>query len=134
MRVATNCGSRSSCALPSMQGISSDLNPDAQAILAALSVCGRVTKDETRWHRDLPSLACIIVHMVDLWTPDQLDAIERRYPSREVRALVAEIRRLQAIAAYADDLANALDGSSLTPTPSLLLIALREKLSAPATG
>jgi hypothetical protein len=33
----------------------------------------------------------------DLWTPPQLDAIERRYPTREVRALVIEIRRLNAI-------------------------------------
>jgi hypothetical protein len=34
----------------------------------------------------------------DLWTPRQLDAIERRYPTDEVRALLAEIRRLDTIA------------------------------------
>jgi hypothetical protein len=33
----------------------------------------------------------------DVWTPNRLDAIERRCPTREVRALVAEIRRLNTI-------------------------------------
>ena len=49
--------------------------------------------------------------MPDLWTPDQLDAIERRYPTREVRSLVAEIRRLNTIAVCAGDLVRALRGS-----------------------
>jgi hypothetical protein len=70
----------------------------------------------------------------DLWTPKQLDAIERRYPQREVRALVAEIRRLNTIAVRAGDLARALDAAKLTPTPKLLLMALLEQLETPATG
>jgi hypothetical protein len=70
----------------------------------------------------------------DLWTPRQLDAIERRYPRPEVRALVAEIRRLNAIAATAGDLVQALNDVPLTPTRKLLLAALLERLEAPATG
>ena len=70
----------------------------------------------------------------DLWTPRQLDAIERRFPTEEVRALVAEIRRLNVIAVRAGDLVRALDGHSLAQTPKLLLIALVERLEAPATG
>jgi hypothetical protein len=70
----------------------------------------------------------------DLWTPRQLDAIERRYPTREVRALVAEIRRLNVIAVRAGDLVRVPNGASLTPTPKLMLLALVERLEAPATG
>lgn len=47
-------------------------------------------------------------------TPRQLDAIERRYPRPEVRALVAEIRRLNVIAVRAGDLARALEGGDAT--------------------
>jgi hypothetical protein len=70
----------------------------------------------------------------DLWTPRQLDAIERRYPTREVRALIAEIRRLNVIAVRAGDLVRVLKEASLTPTPKLMLAALVERLEAPATG
>jgi hypothetical protein len=70
----------------------------------------------------------------DLWTPRQLDAIERRYPRPEVRALVAEIRRLNAIAATAGDLVQALKDAPLTSTRKLLLAALSERLEVPATG
>jgi hypothetical protein len=69
-----------------------------------------------------------------LWTFRELDAIERRYPTPEVRALVAEITRLNVIAVRADDLARALDGVLLLTTPKLLLAALVERLEAPATG
>ena len=37
------------------------------------------------------------------------DAIKRRYPKYEVRALVAEIRRLNGIATFARDLVRALE-------------------------
>jgi hypothetical protein len=70
----------------------------------------------------------------ELWTPAQLDAIERRYPTREVQALVAEIRRLNAIVECANDLVRALEPARLTPTPKLLLVALVERLESPATG
>jgi hypothetical protein len=70
----------------------------------------------------------------DLWTPRQLDAIERRYARPEVRALVAEIRRLNAIAATAGDLVQALKDAPLTSTRKLLLAALSERLETPATG
>jgi hypothetical protein len=70
----------------------------------------------------------------DLWTPRQLDAIERRYPTREVRALVAEIRRLNVIAVCAGDLVRALEPAKLTSTPKLMLAALVERLETPATG
>ena len=72
--------------------------------------------------------------MPDLWPPEQLDAIERRYPSREVRALVAEIRRLNVIAVCAGDLVRALEPANLTPTPRLMLTALVERLNGSATG
>jgi hypothetical protein len=70
----------------------------------------------------------------NLWTPEQLDAIERRYPRHEVRALVAEIRRLNVIAEFAGDLVRALEPATLTTTPRLVLTALVERLKAPATG
>jgi hypothetical protein len=70
----------------------------------------------------------------DLWSPRQLDAIERRYPTHEVRALVAEIRRLNAIAETAGDLVRALEPATLTITPRLVLTALVERLETPATG
>ena len=63
----------------------------------------------------------------DLWTPRQLDAIERRFPTEEVRALVAEIRRLNVIAVRAGDLVRALDRHSLAQT-------LVERLEMQATG
>ncbi len=69
-----------------------------------------------------------------LWTPRQLDAIERRFPTEEARALVAEIRRLNVIAVRAGDLVRALDGHSLAQTPKLLLVALVERLEMQATG
>ena len=72
--------------------------------------------------------------MPDLRALRQLDAIERRYPTREVQALVAEIRRLNAIAVCANDLVRALEPSRLTPMPKLMLVALVERLEAPATG
>jgi hypothetical protein len=56
-----------------------------------------------------------------------LDAIERRFPSREARALVAEVRRLNTIATCAGDL-RALETARLTTTPKLLLTALVERL------
>lgn len=72
--------------------------------------------------------------VLSLWTDDQLDATERRYPTREVRALVAEIRRLNVIAVRAGDLVRALEPARLTPTPRLMLTALVERLEGPATG
>ncbi len=41
--------------------------------------------------------------MPEIWKPTQLDAIERKYPTPEVKALVAEIRRLNVIAWRAHD-------------------------------
>ena len=70
----------------------------------------------------------------DLWTHRQLDAIERRFPTDEVRALVAEIRRLNVIAVRAGDLVRALEGHSVAQTPKLLLVALVERLEMQATG
>jgi hypothetical protein len=70
----------------------------------------------------------------DLWTPRQLDAIERRYPHPEVHALVAEIRRLNIIVVRAGDLVRALEPARLTTTPKLMLTALVEQLTKPATG
>ena len=66
--------------------------------------------------------------------PRQLDAIERRYPTDEVRALVAEIRRLNAIVECAGDLVRALEPATLTTTPKLLLTALVERLRHPRRG
>jgi hypothetical protein len=70
----------------------------------------------------------------NLWTPSQLDANERRYPTDEVRALVAEIWRLNVIVEYLGDLVRALEPATLTTTPRLVLTALVERLEAPATG
>jgi hypothetical protein len=47
---------------------------------------------------------------------------------------VAEIRRLNAIAATAGDLVQALKDAPLTSTRKLLLAALSERLEVPATG
>jgi hypothetical protein len=47
---------------------------------------------------------------------------------------VAEIRRLNAIAATSGDLVQALKDAPLTSTRKLLLAALSERLEAPATG
>jgi hypothetical protein len=52
----------------------------------------------------------------------------------EVRALVAEIRRLNAIVECANDLVRALAPARLTTTPKLLVVALVERLETPATG
>jgi hypothetical protein len=70
---------------------------------------------------------------LDLFTPGQLDAIEHRYPTREVRALVAEVRRLNAIVECAGDLVRALEPARFTPPPKLMLVALVERLETPAT-
>ena len=51
-----------------------------------------------------------------------------------MRPLVAEIRRLNAIAARAGDLMRVLNGTSLMRTPKLMLAALVERLEEPATG
>ena len=77
----------------------------------------------------LPSLALFTPSGVTL----VVDAIERRYPTHEVRALVAEIRRLNVIVEYAGDLVRALEPATLTTTPRLVLTALLERLEAPAT-
>ena len=69
-----------------------------------------------------------------MWTPRQLDAIERRYPTHEVHALVVEIRRLNAIVECTGDLVRALEPARLTTTPRLLLTALVERPETPATG
>ena len=74
-----------------------------------------------------------------LWSPDQLDAIERKFPSREVKAYVAEIRRLNCIAARASDVLHNLDScpkqawDAINPTTRNLIDLLRELLEAPAT-
>jgi hypothetical protein len=77
--------------------------------------------------------------MPELWMPKQLDSIERKYPTQEVKALVAEIRRLNAIAWRAHDVLLQLDTSpttrdSLPQTLGLMIVALREALAVPATG
>ncbi len=51
-----------------------------------------------------------------------------------MRALVAEIRRLNTIAVCPSDLVRALEPARLTTTPKLLLVALVERLETPATG
>ena len=61
-------------------------------------------------------------------------AIERRYPTDNVRAVVTEIQRVNAIAECASDLVRALESARLTTTPKLLLVALVERLETPATG
>ena len=68
-----------------------------------------------------------------LWTPNQLDAIERRYPSREVHKLVSEIRRVNAMATLAGQLVRALDYSPDSATTALVATALRERLQVPVT-
>ena len=78
----------------------------------------------------------------DLWTPAQLDAVQCRSPIRGVRALVAEIGRLNVIAQCAGDLVRALESARLRTAPKLLLTALVERLetaqsrgpSGPAPG
>ena len=59
--------------------------------------------------------------MPALWALRRLDGIERRYATRELRALVAEIRHLNAIVECAGDLVRALEPARLTTTPKLLL-------------
>ena len=71
--------------------------------------------------------------------PKQLDAIERKYPTPEVKALVAEIRRLNVIAWRAHDVLMQIDQSptirdSLPKTLGLMILAMRDALSVPATG
>ena len=77
--------------------------------------------------------------MPNLWMPKQLDAIERKYPRDEVRALVTEIRRLNAIAWRAQDILNQFEAmptmrDSLPATLKAMLAGLREQLETPATG
>ncbi len=74
-----------------------------------------------------------------LTTPKQLDAIERKYQTKEVKALVAEIRRLNAIAWRAQDVLNQFDAmptmrDSLPDTLKAMLAGLWEQLETPATG
>ncbi len=77
--------------------------------------------------------------MPNLWTPKQIDAIERKYHTKEVKALVAEIRRLNAIAWRAQDVLNQFDAmptmrDSLPDTLKAMLAGLWEQLATPATG
>jgi hypothetical protein len=70
----------------------------------------------------------------NLWTPAQLDAIEQRYPSHEVRALVAELRRVNILVGHAWHLVLALADEPLTHQRRHMLVRLRERLQEPATG
>ena len=77
--------------------------------------------------------------MPNLWTPKQLDSIERKYPHDEVRALVTEIRRLNAIAWRAHDVVGQLDQmpslqDSFPSTLRAILAGLRAQLETPVTG
>lgn len=77
--------------------------------------------------------------MPEIWMPAQLDAIERKYQTPEVKALVAEIRRLNVIAWRAHDVMLQFDQmptarDSLPETLRLMLLTLREALDQPATG
>jgi hypothetical protein len=77
--------------------------------------------------------------MPKLWMPKQLDAIERKYPNPEVKALVAEIRRLNVIAWRAHDVMLQFDQmpasrDALPETLRLMLLTLREALDRLATG
>jgi hypothetical protein len=72
--------------------------------------------------------------VIEVRRGEEAAEIERRYPTDEVRALVAEIRRLNAIAETAGDLVRALEPAALTITPRLVLIAPAERLEAPAMG
>ena len=77
--------------------------------------------------------------MPNLWMPKQLDAIDRKYPTPEVKSLVAEIRRLNVIAWRAHDVMLQFDQmptsrDSLPETLRLMLLTLREALDQPATG
>ena len=49
--------------------------------------------------------------MPEIWMPAQLDAIERTFPTPEVKSLVAEIRRLNVIARRAHDVMLAADAA-----------------------
>ena len=75
--------------------------------------------------------------MPEIWMPAQLDAIERKYPTPEVKSLVAEIRRLNVIAWRAHDVLAQFDQmpamrDSLPQTLRLMLLTLREALDKPA--
>ena len=75
--------------------------------------------------------------MPEIWSPKQLDAIERKYPSPEVKSLVAEIRRLNVIAWRAHDVLAQFDQmpamrDALPQTIRLMLLTLREALDQPA--
>jgi len=73
----------------------------------------------------------------NLWTSAQLEAIERTYPSKEVKALIAEIRRLNIIATRAGDVVTHLKPTMLDALPSLAkfaVLGLKEVLEASATG
>jgi hypothetical protein len=77
--------------------------------------------------------------MPEIWMPPQLDAIERKYPTPEVKSLVAEIRRLNVIAWRAHDVMLQFDQmptsrDALPKTLRLMLLMLREALDQPATG
>lgn len=77
--------------------------------------------------------------MPEIWMPTQLDAIERKHPTPEVKALVAEIRRLNVIAWRAHDVMLQFDQTpatrdALPETLRLMLLTLREALDQPATG
>ena len=54
-----------------------------------------------------------------------MDAIERKYPSKEVKALVAEIRRLNTIVIRAGDVLNHLDKQPRKPLDSVSVAAMR---------
>ena len=73
----------------------------------------------------------------NLWTLAQLDAIERTYPSKEVKALVAEIRRLNVIATRAGDVVTHVTPSILAAMPSFAkyaVLGMREVLEGPVSG
>src|ERR1035437_3151083 len=68
--------------------------------------------------------------MPEIWMPTQLDAIERQYPTPEVKALVAEIRRLNVIAWRAHDVMLQFDQiptsrDALPKTLRLMLLSPR---------
>ena len=60
-----------------------------------------------------------------IWSTDELDAIERKFPSRELKALVAEIRRLNAIATRAGDVLNHLDNQPKRALDSVSVMTMR---------
>jgi hypothetical protein len=77
--------------------------------------------------------------MPEIWMPTQLDAIERKCPTPEVKSLVAEIRRLNVIAWRAHDVTLQFDQmatsrDALPETHRLMLLSLSEALDQQATG